>query len=229
MFAIDHAATALLIKRRYPDVSIVPMLIAVQAMEIAWCVLNWLGIERTTTEPVVRSVAEVHLAYIPYSHSVGMPVVAAIIAWLVIEFGFHRPALARAVALGIVSHLVLDLLTHARDIVLWPGLSSPAFGLGLYASAPLAAFFFELVYGVFCWAVYRGSRGLLAFIVLFNVANLSFLSESIPGPESLLAGHPMLVVNVVAAQIVVTLIGVGLLSRRRGNVHERAALATGHP
>jgi hypothetical protein len=29
--------------------------------------------------------------------------------------------LGRALALGTVSHLVLDLATHARDIPLWPG------------------------------------------------------------------------------------------------------------
>jgi len=55
MFAIDHAATALLLKRRYPSVPIAPLLIAVQAMEIAWVVLNYVGVERTTVAVVVRS------------------------------------------------------------------------------------------------------------------------------------------------------------------------------
>ena len=70
MFAVDHAATALLLKRRYPSVPIAPLLLAVQAMELAWVTLNYLGIEHTTTEPVVRSVADIHLAWMPYSHSV---------------------------------------------------------------------------------------------------------------------------------------------------------------
>src|SRR6476646_8815096 len=50
MFAIDHAATALLIKHRYPSVPMAPLLVSVQAMELAWVGLNYLGIERTTTE-----------------------------------------------------------------------------------------------------------------------------------------------------------------------------------
>src|SRR5215470_15429260 len=70
MFAIDHAATALLLKRRYPSVSLTPLLLSVQAMELAWVGLNYLGIERTTTETAVRSVADIHLAYMPFSHSV---------------------------------------------------------------------------------------------------------------------------------------------------------------
>ena len=214
MFAIDHAATALLIKRRFPLAPMVPILISVQTMELAWVALNYLGVERTTTESAVRSVADIHLAYMPYSHSVGTALVAALAAWLVIEKGLHRPSVGRAVGIGILSHLVLDLLTHGHDIVLWPGLSSPKLGLGLYEAAPFAAFIVEFVYGIFCWGVYRGGRSLLALMVIGNLANLSFLSSAIPGPESYLAGRPLLAVTVIFAQILLTLALVGLLSRR---------------
>jgi hypothetical protein len=214
MFAVDHAATALLLKRRYPTVPMAPLLLSVQAMELAWVLLNFLGIERTTTEPVVRSVADIHLAYMPYSHSVATGLGAALLAWLVLEFGAHRPLLGRAVGLGIASHLVLDLLTHAPDIALAPGIPSPKLGLGLYDAAPLVAFAVELVYGVLCWWIYRGGKGLLALVVLGNLANISLFSAAIPGPESLLAGRPLLVVSFVFIQIVVTLMLVGVLSRR---------------
>jgi hypothetical protein len=214
MFAIDHAATALLIKRRYPSVPMTPVLVSVQAMELAWVGLNYLGVERTTTEAAVRSVADIHLAYMPYSHSVATGVGAAILAWLVIEKGFGRVALGRAVGLGIVSHLLLDLATHGRDIVLWPGWTTPKLGLGLYDAAPFTAFIVELVYGIFCWYVYRGGRGLFALVSLGNLANLSFLSPAVPGPEQYLSGRPMLAVTVIFVQIVVTLVLVGVLSGR---------------
>ena len=214
MFAVDHAATALLLKRRYPSLPLTPLLLSVQAMEIAWVVLNFLGVERTSTETVVRSVADIHLAYMPYSHSVATGLGAAFLAWLVLEFGAHRPLLGRAVGLGIASHLVLDLLTHAPDIVLWPGHLAPRLGVGLYDAAPAAAFLVELAYGVVCWSVYRGGRGLLALVVLGNFANLSLLSTTIPGPEGFLAGRPLMVVSLVAMQIVVTLMLTGLLARR---------------
>ena len=215
MFAVDHAATALLIKRRYPSVPLAPVLIAVQAMELAWVVLNLLGIERTTTGPVVRTVADVHLAYMPYSHSVATALGASLLAWLVIEHGMRRPLLGRAVALGIASHLVLDLLTHAPDIVLWPGLAAPRLGTGLYASLPMVAFVIELAYGIVCWRVYRGSRGLLVFVVLGNLANLSLLSAAIPGPEAMFAERPMLLVSFIAVQIVVTLALTWVLARHK--------------
>ena len=139
---------------------------------------------------------------------------AAVLAWVGIEFGMGRPSLGRAVGLGIASHLVLDLLTHAHDIVLWPGRISPRLGLGLYGAAPMAAFVVELVYGVVCWWIYRGGRGLLALVVLGNLANLSLFSAAIPGPEGVLAGRPLAVVTLDALQIVVTLVLTGLLARR---------------
>jgi hypothetical protein len=213
MFAIDHAATALLIKRRYPTVSFAPVLISVQAMELAWVGLNYAGIERTTTADAVRSVADVHLAYMPYSHSLATAVGVAVLAWMILEKGLGRPLLARAVALGILSHLVLDLATHGHDLAIWPG-AATKLGLGLYDAAPLAAFIIELAYGVLCWAVYRGGRGLLALIVAGNVANLSFLSPRIPGPEAYFAHRPMLLVTVIFVQIVSTLVLVGVLARR---------------
>jgi membrane-bound metal-dependent hydrolase YbcI (DUF457 family) len=213
MFAVDHAATTLILKRRYPNVPIAPLLVAVQAMELAWVILSYLGIERTTTEPVVRSVADIHLAWMPYSHSVATAMGAALLAWAAIELGLNQRDLGRAVGLGIASHLVLDLLTHAHDIVLWPGRVSPRLGLGLYDAAPLAAFMVELIYGIICWRIYRGGRGLLALVVLGNVANLSLLSASIPGPETFLAARPLMLVTLIAVQIVVTLYLTGLLSR----------------
>jgi membrane-bound metal-dependent hydrolase YbcI (DUF457 family) len=213
VFAIDHAATALLIKRRFPEEPIAPLLISVQLMELLWVGLNLAGIERTTTEPVVRSVADIHLSYMPWSHSIATSLAYAAVAWLLCGAVLHRPRLGLAVAIGIVSHLVLDLLTHARDIAIAPGIESPMLGLGLYAAFPMGAFVLEMLYGVFCWWVYRGGRTLLAIIVLCNAANLSLFSADVPGAESLLANRPTAIVLVILGQIAVTLGLVGWASR----------------
>jgi membrane-bound metal-dependent hydrolase YbcI (DUF457 family) len=183
-------------------------------MELAWVGLNYLGIERTTTETSVRSVADIHLAYMPFSHSVATAVGGALLAWLLVEKGLGRPALARAVGIGVLSHLLLDVLTHARDIALWPGSTLPAVGLGLYDRAPMWAFALEMGYGVVCWRIYRGSRALLAMIVAGNLANITLFSAAIPGPERYLAGHPLMVVTLVFVQIVATLLLVGALATR---------------
>jgi len=105
-------------------------------------------------------------------------------------------------------------MTHAADIPLWPGSPYPQLGLGLYDRAPMWGFWLEMTYGVFCWWTYRGGGSLLTAIVLGNLANLSMFSNEIPGPEQLLAGHPLLVVTLVLAQIVLMLALIGWLAGR---------------
>ncbi len=231
MFAIDHAATALLLKRKFPQVAMVPLLVSVQLMELVWVALNLVGVERVETAEAVRTVADIHLAHMPWSHSVATMLGASLLAWAVLAKGFGRPALGLAVGLGIASHLALDLLTHAPDIALAPGLPGVKLGLGLYGSAPMAAFAVELLYGVLCWWVFRGGKALLAVIVAFNAANLSMFSAAIAGPERWMAGRPDLVAWVVLAQIAVTLALVGLLARGRrpGRSRAEGAPAPGLP
>ena len=211
MFAVDHAATALILKRRFPAVPLVPLLVSVQAMELAWVVLNYAGIERTLVEPCVESVADIHLAYMPFSHSVATAIATALLVWWIGGRIWKRAAIGAALAIGLLSHLLLDLMTHARDIALAPG-SGVMLGTGLYDRAPVIAFILEMAYGVLCWWVYVRARkertrwrGLLAYVVIGNLLNLSFLSPGVPGPEAILGGRPLLMVTMVSVQIVVTL------------------------
>ena len=213
MFAINHAGAALIIKRRYPSVRMVYLLLAAQAVELLWVALNLMGLETVTTDATVSSVQNIHLDHMPWSHSVATTVVLAVAAWASIRFGFGKPKIAIAVALGIGSHLFLDLLTHNPDIAIAPGLAWDKLGTGIYGSLPMAAFLFELGFGILCWRIYGGSRWLLLAIVAFNVANVSMFFPGIVGMEAGLAGRPTALTLVILAQILVTLAVVGWLSR----------------
>ena len=224
MFAINHAATALIVKKRFPEAPMWLLLISVQLMEMLWVALNYIGVEYSTTENMVSSVLDVHLSYMPYSHSILSTFVLCFVAWFTISKWFNKPPVAWAVAIAIASHLVLDLLTHSQDIAFAPLVNMDKFGLGLYAM-PMLAFIFETVYGIFCWWIYRGSNALLLTIVLFNLANFSFLSTTISGLEVYLANNPMLLTTVVFIQIVVTLVLVGVRSRR-GTEYQSSSVVT---
>ncbi len=212
MFAINHAATALIIKKIYPGVPIIFILLSSQVMEILWVLLNFLGLERTTTNAEVRYVGDVHLSHMPFSHSVVTMSGVAVMSWLVLSQGFGLTAIGAAVGLAIASHLVLDLITHDRDISLAPFRPTPKLGLGLYARHPGAAFLLELAYGISCWALYGGGPALLIVIVLFNAANVSLFFKAVPGFERKLAGRPRLIAAVILGQIVITMALVWLLS-----------------
>ena len=213
MFAINHAATALIIKKKYPQAPLFLLLISVQMMELLWVAFNYLGIEYSTTEATVTSVLDVHLTHMPYSHSIVSTLIVASIAWLVINKWFNKPTIAIATVIAIASHVVLDLITHNQDISMAPFTDLNKLGLGLYA-VPLLAFIAETFYGILCWRIYRGSMPLLVTIVGFNLANFTFFSTAIVGPEALLANQPLVLTTIVFIQTVLTLALVSLLSRR---------------
>ncbi len=212
MFAINHAATALIIKKEFGGVPIIWILISVQFMEILWVVLNYLDIERTTTEKEVRYVGDVHLSYMPFSHSIVTMVGVALLAWLFIGKGLNQPDIGLALGIGVISHLVLDLITHSKDIAIAPFIKGPKFGLGLYAKYPIIAFILEIGYGIACWWIYKGGLALLTIIVVFNLANISMFSSAITGIEKHMANRPLLITTVILAQILLTLILVGAFS-----------------
>jgi len=212
MFAINHAATALIIKKEVVDVPIIWPLISVQFMELVWVSLNLLGVEQTTTEEEVRYVGDVHLSYMPFSHSVVTMLGVALVAWFVISKAVGLPDIGLAVSVGIISHLVLDIITHSNDIVLAPFFQNPKFGLGLYAKYPMAAFILEIGYGIACWWIYKGGWALLATIVIFNLANVSMFFRAVAGIEKQMANRPSFIAAVILGQILVTLILVGIFS-----------------
>jgi hypothetical protein len=118
-------------------------------------------------------------------------------------------------ALALLSHIVLDLLTHAADIPL--GFSNNSLlGMGLYSSAPIVAFFLELAFGIFCWWYYKGSKSLFWIILLFNLANLTMFVPQIKGLEFYLADKPVLISVVILVQILLTLFLVGRTSGHQG-------------
>lgn len=221
MNAINHAATALLVNKKWPGVPIIPVLLSVQLVEILWVAFNLLGIEVTTTEPQVKALNDIHLAYMPYSHSIAATAVLAFMIWLVVAKLLNRPTWGLALAVAVSSHIVLDLATHVHDIALAPGLESPKFGSGLYA-VPLLALVIETIYGIWCWWVFRGSKALLATIVIFNLATLSFYSSYIPGPEYLLAGHPKIFAGIIGVHIALGLAAVGFFARSHWRISASA-------
>jgi hypothetical protein len=154
------------------------------------------------------------LAYMPYSHSIAATVFLSFVVWVVVSKLLKKPIWGLALAVAVSSHIVLDLATHVHDIALAPGIESPKFGSGLYG-VPSLALAVETLYGVWCWWVFRGSKALLAVIVLFNLATLSFYSPFIPGPEHLLAGHPKIFAAVIGVHIIVGWVAVGFFARSR--------------
>ena len=150
MFAINHAATALLVKRNVPQTSMLWLLLSVQLMELLWVSLNHLRGEenhhRAGRQERQRYPSGLHslLAF----DSVRRGFAAA--GYVIVRLLTNRPVLTMPVGTAVVSHLILDLITHAPNMPLAHGIDQPKLGLGLYGGDPCSAIVIENVYGAFC-------------------------------------------------------------------------------
>jgi hypothetical protein len=121
--------------------------------------------------------------------------------------------LAAAVAIGITSHVVLDIIHHEPDIALLPLPFGPRLGLGLM-NVPVADLLVEVAYGVVCWWIYRGGIGLLIAIVLLNLVDWPLMAPR-PGTGAQLAAHPLVLPTLILVQIVLTWVAVAWLAGAR--------------
>ncbi len=214
MFAINHAATALVIKKKFPTAKMFWLLISVQLVEFLWVIFNFFGLEQTSTGIEVSYLGDIHLHSMKFSHSVLSSVIISLFAYAIIRYLFKEKSLALPFSLGVLSHIVLDLLTHAKDIPLTFLPGSVKLGTQLYSLHPYAAFSVELLYGLFCWYYYKGSKTLLIIILGFNIANFTTFSPDVIGLEKYFADNPLLLVAVIAMQIIITLGLVGYFSKK---------------
>jgi hypothetical protein len=175
MLAISHAATALLVKRRYPDAPMGAILAAAEAPGVLWVLLNLAGIEQGA-------------AHLPYSHSVATLLALAALVWLLVGKLFRRRALGAAAATAIALHLLVDFVAHTLPLA--PA-SALQVGLGLNATPPLAVAA-AAAYGLLCWLVFRGGKALLAVILLFSILHESFMPSSLDAqPQWLLTAFSL--------------------------------------
>jgi hypothetical protein len=153
----------------------------------------------------------IHLDYLPYSHSVFSSVLLAFLSYVIIRWSFKNKRLAVVFAIGVLSHVALDMIFHEKDIRLSPLSDTPAWGLGII-DFPILNFILEFVYGIFCWWYFKGSKALLITIIVFNVLDLPVMLAS--GKQlDIFISYPFLLPTFILLQILLTWYFVAKFSR----------------
>jgi len=183
---IGHYALALAAKRAAPRTSLGTLFLAVQLADMLWPVLLILGWERAHVVPGPNPFLTLWLDSIPISHSL-----LTLIAWGVLfaavyrmRTGYARGAIV--VALAVVSHWVLDVVTHRPDMPLYPG--GPKLGLGLWNSVAATVIVEVVMFAAGTWVYLRTTRERDAVGRYGLGALLALLGLSYGG--SLLGGAP---------------------------------------
>jgi membrane-bound metal-dependent hydrolase YbcI (DUF457 family) len=133
MFA-GHLAVALGAKRAAPRVPLAVLVAAAFWLDLVWPVLLLAGVEHVTIDPGNTAFTPLDFDHYPWSHSLLMSVVWGAVVWLIAAPWLRGRAAGALVAATVVSHWVLDFVTHRPDLPLWPG--GPLAGLGLWNSLP---------------------------------------------------------------------------------------------
>lgn len=130
---VGHLAAAFIGKRESPSLSLGWHMAAVTLPDLLWPVFLLAGVEQVSIVPGATAFTPLVFDAYPWSHSLLMGFVwGALLAALARRRGASMRDAVVLVSL-VVSHWVLDFVTHAPDMPLWPG-GSPRLGLGLWHS-----------------------------------------------------------------------------------------------
>ena len=130
---IGHYAVALGAKKVSPKVSLGTLLLASQFIDLLWPIFLLLGLEHVRIDPGNTVFTPLDFYDYPISHSL-----LAVLGWS-LGFGLVYYAVRRsgrnALILGalVLSHWVLDFISHRPDLPLMPGMETRV-GLGLWNS-----------------------------------------------------------------------------------------------
>ena len=192
---IGHFAVAFAYKRAAPRTSLATLVAAAQLLDLLWPILVLLGVETLRIEPGPNPFLHLRFLHYPWTHSLLMSIAWGVAFALLYraKTGYARGAIL--VGLLVVSHWVLDWVTHRPDLQLAPW-SDTRVGLGLWMS-PVATVAVETAMFAAGIALYVRARpardragvwGLWSFVALLVIVYAaSILGGTPPGPEAVAA------------------------------------------
>jgi len=174
---IGHIAVALAGKRMAPSVSLATWLASVQLVDLLWPLFLLTGLEHVRVAPGITRFTPLDFYDYPITHSLIGAVCWAVLfggGWMIVR---RNTRVAALLAAGVVSHWVLDAISHRPDMPVLP--HGPYVGLGLWNSVA-ATLLVELTMFAGAIAVYlrHGGAGrrrtsfwlLMAFLLVIYFA-----------------------------------------------------------
>jgi hypothetical protein len=180
---IGHFALGFAAKRVTPRVSLAVLGAATQVADLLWPVFLAVGLEQVRIDPGNTAVTPLDFVSYPYSHSLLALVIWSVVfaaatvrlkpdttydmkkeVRLKLDFpseqygvsGFSRTFTFIVLFALVVSHWLLDWITHRPDMPLYPG--GPTYGLGLWNSFGWTVTLEIAMYAIGVWIYARATR-----------------------------------------------------------------------
>lgn len=179
------------------------LFIAAQLVDWGFFLLAMVGVENLRIVPGITAMNPLDFYHYPYTHSL-LATFAWAAAFAIIIAIFTRSAVGAVLAGGVVlSHWVLDWISHRPDLTLAGGVEK--YGLGLW-NVPVGTIIIELgIVGIaFAWYI-RRTKGPLVPPLILLATMLVFQALNWFGPEPKTAGLPFLISGLFAFGVLTVL------------------------
>jgi len=171
---IGHFAVGLAAKRVAPRTSLGTLFAAAQLLDLVWPVLVLAGLETVRIDPGNTAFTPLDFVSYPWTHSLLLVLLWA--AAFALAYRWRRDYARGAWVVGalVVSHWLLDLVTHRPDLPLAPGAAKVGLGLWNSVAATLVVEGALFAAGVYLYATgtrarTRTGRVALWALVLFLI------------------------------------------------------------
>jgi hypothetical protein len=187
---IGHLALAFGAKRVVPHVSLGALMAASQLPDILWPMLVATGLEQVRIDPGNTAMTPLDFVSYPWSHSLLLVTIWAAGCAAAYLVRVHQPRPAIVLGLLVLSHWVLDAVSHRPDMPLYPG--GARVGLGLWYSVPLTVVIEGAMFVMGVWVYSRSTRpvdraGRWGFLALVAVLLLAYTANIATVPPSVTA------------------------------------------
>lgn len=132
---IGHFAVGFGLKRWIPQVSLGTLFLAAQFLDLLWPTLLLLGLETVAIRPGITTVTHLDFVSYPWSHSLLMALGWGFVVGGVAGWARRSTKTGVLLGLAVVSHWLLDALSHRPDLPLVPH-GETLVGLELWRSLP---------------------------------------------------------------------------------------------
>jgi hypothetical protein len=132
---VGHYAIALIAKRAEPRINLGTLVLAAMFADFAWCIFMILGLEHVQFKSAMGAGKYFFATNIALSHSLLMDLVWATSLALAYLLRRRYPRGALVIFLVVLSHWLLDFLSHRPDLPIAPEMHRYV-GLGLWNSIP---------------------------------------------------------------------------------------------